>query len=155
VINQGSAVEISGEMSFGTADSLQAILDQTPSVKTLRLNTTGGWISEGQRLARLVEQHQLATYTTTECDSACLLVFLAGNPRWLGPGARLGFHQASVAGVSGEVAEKGNQLFRDAMMYRGAPTQFIDHALSIPPSDIWYPTQRELEQAHLVTERPD
>jgi hypothetical protein len=151
VLNRATEVEIQGGLSFGTADSLKTILDATPTIKLVQLNNAGGWIAEGERLAQLIKDHHLTTYTSRECDSACLLVFLAGTDRFIGAKARLGFHQASVAGITGEVAAKGNLAFRAALSERGAPEDFIQHALSTPASSIWYPTREELKQAHLIT----
>jgi hypothetical protein len=151
VLNRATEVEVSGGLSFGTADSLKTVLDATPTVKLIQLNNSGGWIPEGERLAKLVRERHLATYTARECDSACLLVFLAGTNRFLGANAHLGFHQASVAGITGEVAEKGNEAFREALTSRGVPADFIEHALSTPASSMWYPTSEELKRAHLIT----
>ena len=151
VLNRATEVEIQGGLSFGTANSLKTILDATPTIKLVQLNNAGGWITEGERLAQLIKYHHLATYTSRECDSACLLVFLAGTDRFIGARARLGFHQASVAGITGEVAAGGNRAFRAAMSERGVPEDFIQHALSTPASSIWYPTREELKQAHLIT----
>jgi hypothetical protein len=151
VLNRATEVEIEGGLSFGTANSLKTILDAAPTIKLVQLNNAGGWITEGERMAQLIKYHHLATYTSRECDSACLLVFLAGTDRFIGARARLGFHQASVAGITGEVAAGGNRAFRAAMTERGVPEDFIKHALSTPASSIWYPTLEELKQAHLIT----
>jgi hypothetical protein len=151
VVNRATEVEISGGLSFGTADRLQAILDATPTIRSVRLESSGGWITEGAKLADLVERHELTTRSSSECDSACLLVFMAGEQRFLGSKANLGFHEASVAGVGGQLAREGTQTIREALERRGVAAAFISEALSTPASRIWYPTTEELIAAHVIT----
>ena len=119
IVNRATEVEISGGLSFGAADRLKAILDVTPTIRSVRLDSKGGWIAEGAKLADLIERRRLTTRTSSECDSACLLVFMAGEHRFLGPKANLGFHQASVAGVGGELASEGTRTIREALERRG------------------------------------
>jgi hypothetical protein len=151
IVNRDTEVEISGGLSFGTAERLEAILDATPTIRSVRLDSTGGWIVEGAKLADLVERRRLATRTSRTCDSACLLVFMAGEGRFLGPHANLGFHEASVAGIGGRLATQGTQTLRAALQRRGVPEAFIRDALSTPASSIWYPTTAELIAAHVIT----
>jgi hypothetical protein len=151
IVARGTEVEISGGLSFGTAERLEAILDATPTIRSVRLDSTGGWIAEGAKLADLVERRRLATHTSSKCDSACLLVFMAGEGRFLGAHANLGFHEASVAGVGGRLASKGTQTLREALQRRGVSEAFIRDALSTPASSIWYPTTDELIAAHVIT----
>jgi hypothetical protein len=151
IANRATEVEISGGLSFGTADRLKAILDATPTIRSVRLDSSGGWIAEGAKLADLVERRELTTRTSSECDSACLLVFMAGKHRFLGPKANLGFHEASVAGVGGKLASEGTQTIREALQRRGVPEGFIREALSTSASSIWYPTTEELIAARVIT----
>jgi hypothetical protein len=150
-VNRATEVEISGGLSFGTADRLKAILDTTPTIRSVRLESSGGWIAEGAKLADLVERHKLTTRSSSECYSACLLVFMAGEQRFLGSKANLGFHEASVAGVGGQLASEGTQTIREALERRGVAVAFIREALSTPASRIWYPTTEELIAAHVIT----
>jgi hypothetical protein len=151
IANRATEVEISGGLSFGTASRLKAILDATPTIRSVRLDSNGGWIAEGAKLADLVGRRRLTTRTSGECDSACLLVFMAGEHRFLGPRANLGFHEASVAGVGGELASEGTRTIREALERKGVPETFIREALSTPSSSIWYPTTEELIAAHVIT----
>jgi hypothetical protein len=64
---------------------------------------------------------------------------------------RLGFHQASVGGAGGKVADAGTQEFRKTLLSKGVPEEFVSRALSTPPSSIWYPTTEELLAAHVIT----
>ncbi len=151
VINRATEVEVAGGLSFGTADALKTVLDATPTVRLVQLNNTGGWIDEGDKVGQLVDARKLATYTARECDSACLIVFMAGEERYIGSSGKLGFHEASIAGIGGEVAKDGTQTIREALARKGVPETFITRALSTPASSIWYPTTQELLDAHVIT----
>lgn len=151
VVDHAKEVEIAGGMSFGTADKLKMILDATPSIRTVQLNNVGGWIAEGDRVGQLIRARGLSTFTARECDSACLLAFLGGNQRYLGSKGRLGFHEASVAGVGGEVAKEGTDRIRQVFLENGIPASFIDRALTTPAASMWYPTASELLGAHVIT----
>jgi len=151
VVNHATEVEIAGGLSFGTTDALKTILDATPTIRTVQLNNVGGWISEGARLGELIQEHGLFTFTARECVSACLLAFMGGKERYLGSKGRLGFHEASVDGVGGEVAEEGNKQFRKLFESKGIPSEFISRAISTPASSMWYPTNPELLDGHVVT----
>jgi hypothetical protein len=152
VLNQATEIELSGGLTLGAADTLATLLDATPTVTVIRLNNAGGWITEGGRIGELIEAHELTTYTSTECASACLLAFLSGKERLLAKGARLGFHQASIAGVGGPIAEGGDGEFKDLFRRKGLPEEFIRKALTTSPNDMWYPTEDELLSAGVVTE---
>jgi hypothetical protein len=151
VVNHAKEVELAGGMSFGTANALGTILEATPTIRTIQLNNIGGRIIEGSRVGELIKAHHLSTFTARECVSACLLAFLAGRERYLGSSGKLGFHQASVDGSGGEVAEYGTNQFREALLGVGTPLSFVDRALAVPPSQVWYPTSAELISAHVVT----
>jgi len=151
VLNGATELELSGGLTFGTASALQTLLEATPSIRIVHLNNDGGWISEGLQVEKLIRDHQLVTATETECVSACLMAFLGGRERLLASGARLGFHQASVAGFGGASASGGNEQFREFFRSKGLPEDFIRKALSAPPNDMWYPTDAELVAANVVT----
>jgi hypothetical protein len=108
-------------------------------------------MAEGLAIEKLIEARGLSTYTPRLCASACLLAFMGGHDRYLGTQGRLGFHQASVAGVGGAIASQGTGQFRSAFSSKGVPPAFIDRALSTPPSSMWYPPKQELLDSHVIT----
>ena len=151
VVNHGTEVEVAGGITFGTADALKNILDAAPTIKIVQLNNVGGFITEADRLGQLISDRRLSTYTARECVSACLLAFMGGKERYLGSKGKLGFHQASVAGVGGEVAKEAQERYRRVLLQRGIPSSFVDRALSASPSSMWYPSMEELREAHVIT----
>ncbi|HVI89036.1 MAG TPA: hypothetical protein VM659_12075, partial [Dongiaceae bacterium] len=131
--------------------AVRALLDATPGVQVVHLNSPGGIAHEGYLLSRLITERHLATYTSVLCASACTEAFLGGSPRYLAKDAKLGFHSASrsLGGTSWDVV---NDALRRFYKEAGLPDAFIDRALRTPPNDVWFPTNEELRAAHVVDE---
>src|SRR4029077_5021200 len=89
----GHEIRVTGEIRPGLSDALTEVLQATPGVERLELESPGGSVSEGLALAELVEKHSLDTVVKTYCASACTMIFVAGRERILNTGAELGFHR--------------------------------------------------------------
>lgn len=146
----GREIEIRGALAAGTAARLRQALAAHPQVRFVHLNSPGGWVTEGERLARVIHARQLGTYTATGCYSACVLAFAAGHPRVLNPDARLGLH--STAGVDADplVATLGNKLYQRVLLRYGVSASLVAWSTSTPPSEIWMPDPQQLLAGHLI-----
>jgi hypothetical protein len=149
VLRNASEVEVSGTIGFGLTDELVKVLDAHPTVTTLHLNSIGGRVVEAQKLRDMIAERDLRTYTSTECASACVLAFMAGTERLLGPNARIGLHSYSVGGSDTSAQDYASD-------YAFARAHHIDTALlekgfATTSSSMWYPTPQELLDANLVT----
>lgn len=76
LLRNNTELEVSGGMPIGTTDAVRNMLDSLPAVRVIHLNSVGGRIVEANKLAGLISQHQLITYTSTSCTSACALAFI-------------------------------------------------------------------------------
>lgn len=123
---------LSGEIAPGDADKLEkllAVMEDDESVtgdraRSLCLNSPGGSLSEGIKLAKLVFSSHLPTYVDKNevCNSACSLVWLGGSEfedshyasRKLNALGKLGFHAPYIPIREGEYTnadvEKGFRL---------------------------------------------
>jgi hypothetical protein len=144
--------EVRGPLSAGIAQDLADVLRTYPDIRTVVLNSSGGWISEGTLLANLIREGSLATLSSTGCFSACISAFLAGRPRTLAPEARLGFHSASGEGTDPVYIAALTESMGDTLREAGASAPFITRALSTPASGMWYPMTHELLREGLVQE---
>jgi len=151
ILGEGTELEIAGGLRSGSAEKLEQHLDGGPAIKVIHLNSSGGLVSEGLRIHRLIKERNLTTYTATECVSACAIAFLAGAERFLGANGRIGFHSASINGVGEDVFAEINRDVRQVLLDRGAPQAFVDKAMHTEPGSIWYPETRELIDAKIVT----
>lgn len=149
--DNGSVLELSGSFSWALPQSFQAVLASAPNVRTIRLESPGGHVQPAIQIAVLIHERGLDTYVGRFCASACTIAFLGGRQRWLGSGARLGFHQASAPGFP---SEQVNGYLRAAYEAFHVPPAFVARVLSTPPADLWFPTRPELRAAHYTTGDP-
>lgn len=151
LMRNDTELELAGGIPIGTTDAVRNMLDSSPTVRLIHLNSTGGRIVEANKLANLISQRQLITYTSTSCSSACALAFLAGRERYIGEQGRIGFHSASVNGATGSNDLDLNASFRAALTRVGATPQFIEKAMTTSPQNMWFPTTEELKQQSIIT----
>ncbi len=151
VLPSGNEVEFRGGLRAGSAKELERILKAVPQVKVLRINSVGGRIAEAQKMAKLVRERGLSTYTSEYCLSAATLVFVAGKERVVGEGAKLGFHSGSFPGLDAEQLKQVNEESLQAMRSAGVPEWFINQAFATSSADMWYPTLEELRRANVIT----
>jgi hypothetical protein len=151
VVSDGTVLEVSGSFSWALPQNVQAMLAAAPQIRVVRLESPGGHVLPAVQLATIIQQHGLDTYVGHLCASACTIAFLGGRQRWLGPDARLGFHQAYAPGFP---AEQANALLQSAYERFAVPSPFVAHVLQTPHTDVWYPTQNELHAIHYSTGAP-
>lgn len=141
----GRTILLAGGINDGTAEALSKALDLAPSVTTVVLQSTGGWVQQGNMIAKVVTERGLSTYVEHECTSACTIAFLAGKERSGEPNARIGFHSFRSIGASGTSADAidistAQETYRRAGLGQG----FIAKIVAIPHSKAWYPSHDEL-----------
>ncbi|MDE2049877.1 MAG: DUF4339 domain-containing protein [Gammaproteobacteria bacterium] len=146
----GREVEIRGMLEAGIAARLRRVLQSHPGVRIVHLNSPGGWVTEGDRLARVIHAAGLGTYTATGCYSACVLAFAAGSPRVLNPDARLGLHSTSGRDADPMVATLGNELYQRVLLRYGVSPSLVAMSTSTPASGLWMPDPQQLLAGHLI-----
>jgi len=151
LMRDDTELELAGGIPIGTTDAVRNMLDSSPTVRVIHLNSTGGRITEANKLASLISQRQLITYTPTSCSSACALAFLAGRERYISEQGRIGFHSASVNGAMGSGDLDLNASFRAVLTRVGATPQFVAKATTTSPQNMWFPTTEELKQQNIIT----
>lgn len=152
LVEGGRVVTFSGGVNESAAKALDKAIADAPKVTTVRLESPGGWLHEGERMAEVVRRYGLRTRIETECHSSCTLVFLAGNDRTMAPGARLGFHRGRPIG--GDDPDEPPDR-REAAIYLRAGLQpaFVQRILATPHASIWTPSHQVLYKAGVLTRR--
>lgn len=149
VLRNASEVEVSGNIGYGLTDELVKVLDAHPTVTTLHLNSGGGRVLEAQKMRDVIAERDLRTYTSTECASACVLAFMAGSERLLGPKGKIGLHSFSVGRNSVSTTDySADYAFARS---RHIDTSLLEKGFATSPASMWYPTPQELLNANLVT----
>ena len=155
LLDQGREIALTGGFDFGTSADFAKLLEASPGVRTIDLNSPGGRVAEGKRAAKLIRARHLATYTGVVCASACTIAYLGGDPRYLGPGAKLGFHQYTFPGLTGAQASETNAQGERSLVRAGVDAGFAARAFATPSSGIWFPDAGTLVSAGVVTQRVD
>ena len=148
VLAQGRALEISGTFSWALPQQVGLALAETPNVRAIYLDSPGGHIKAALEVADLITAHNLDTYVSHMCASACTIAFLAGHRRAVSETAQLGFHQAHGPNLS---SEQSDLLLRHVYQTYSLPAAFVAHILRTPPQDLWIPNLAELRKAGIVT----
>lgn len=151
-LNQrGDAILLKGMLTAGVADRFEALINGAPDAKTVFLESDGGRIYEGLRMATLIRARGLDTRVERHCSSACTFPLLAGKDRSAHRFAEIGFHQPDFPGISD--AERGEHIAANRADYltAGIEPEFVEKAMSTPPAQMWYPTHLELVEAGALT----
>ncbi len=150
LLRDATEIEISGYIAFGLTDHVRTELDAHPGMRVVHLNSSGGRVAEARKLRDLIAPRHLATYTSRQCTSACVIPFLAGERRLVAPGAIVGFHQYTVDGKASRQTlldmEKDKRYFAS----RGVLPAFVARAF-LPTSNLWRPTPDEMLAAGFIT----
>lgn len=103
--SDGHFIPIRGEILTGDADRFNSALnvalrkaskDKPPIIADL--DSFGGSVSEAGKIASLVKEKELAVSVlkSSECASACFIIFLSTPYKFAWHGARIGVHSVSV-----------------------------------------------------------
>lgn len=153
VESDGSNLYVHGELTTFSADKVRDAFDRNPRIRTLHIDSGGGSLAAGERIAGYVSRRGVDVMVAYDCSSACGWIFLAGDRRILAPGARLGCHQASHA-ITGESAGSSG-AFRDfptAAATRATRDRLIAACDRTPPERIYAPPLADLVEIGAVTE---
>jgi hypothetical protein len=69
LVEGNTEIEVAGGLTHGTVDALETLLDKNPTVRLVRLNSVGGFVSEGDRLGQLISERGLSTVTMTSAPA--------------------------------------------------------------------------------------
>ena len=155
-------------IDYEDATELRAFLFEHPEIDLIELRSEGGVMTAALDMAAVIVDFSIDTLATGRCESACTLVFLAGENRTLERGARLGFHSTSWSrenikdyyermkdshgwidefAFASWVYEEAMRDFNkelEFMVSRGVSVDFVIRAAYVNSDDIWYPTRDEL-----------
>jgi hypothetical protein len=146
----GHRLLLKGPIGSGDALRVQALADKASTLRVVELDSPGGRLKEGERIAQWVRAKQWHTRTTGACESACTLIHMAGSKRQVLPGAKLGFHRASSGSFNPVLDRLANREL--ARMYReaGLSEPFVQRTLATPAHSMWHPSREELIGAELI-----
>jgi hypothetical protein len=133
-------VSLSGNIEAGDSQSLEKIIktsnDASRVVSAIRLNSPGGSLLEGAKLADIIRYGKVATVVPagSQCASACFLVFAAGTEKFASYRSNVGVHGASDRSgeEAGDATVSMGRIARDL----GVPANIIGKMVVTPPGEI-------------------
>lgn len=141
-------ISVVGELSEGDTDrfksAIKAANDANKFVANIRLNSPGGSLVEGVKLAEAVQFAKIATNVGKDgtCASACFLVFAAGATKFANYNAKVGVHGASKGG---EEAGDGTVAMARVAKELGVPAAIIGRMVVTPPSEMVWLSPQDLQ----------
>ena len=140
-------ISISGNIVAGDAELLRtrikAATDAGKLVTSVRLNSEGGSLLEGARLADVVKSIKVSTNVgqNATCASACFLIFAAGETKYAYVRARIGVHGASENGAESRKATKAMARIAEEL---DVPSSIIRRMVNTPPNDVTWLSLNDL-----------
>jgi len=146
------AITITGEITPGDADAFSRAVKQANDggkfVANIRLNSEGGNLLEGVKLADAIRFGKMSTNVgkVATCASACFLVFAAGSTKFVSYGARIGVHGASdKSGRETVSSEAATISMAKIAKELAVPAAIIGRMVVTPPTEMVWLTPQELQ----------
>jgi hypothetical protein len=144
----GRVMYVEGALTDGIAQAGAQAVGIGPSTRLVILDSPGGDLDEGIRLAAVIRQHGLDTGVDRHCASACTFAFMGGVQRVVFPPGRLGFH--GCRDLLRFLPCNGTEA-RSFLTASGVDPSFVRKGLGVDSDRIWYPSTDELIRAGVVT----
>jgi hypothetical protein len=145
----GVVIQLSGQIITGDSEIFISEVKQAhaagKSVENIQLNSAGGKLIEGIRMAAAIKEARISTAVGegAVCASACFLIFAAGDPKFVGDGARIGVHKASDRGgretmLSGLATNSMGYFAKEL----GVPSSVVSRMVRTPAKEtVWLDSQ--------------
>ena len=154
-VSRDGMVLLSGEIDWAMLTALKAALDGHGRIVGVELNSDGGLVYAARTIAGVVVQARLDTRVRDTCNSACTLIFAAGDRRVLLEGGRLGFHRYGRPTKFHQLlVDPDDEHAKDIRFFqgRGVADAFLETVYSTGNAEMWFPDREELAEAGLLRE---
>jgi len=149
-------VSLDGEITTGDADAFSNIVKVANSnnqfVSGIRLNSPGGNLAEGAKLAAAIKFAKIATVVPNDrqCASACFLAFAGGEQRYASRSARIGVHGASEMGAETNDATAATVGMVRLAKSLGVPDGILGEMAATPPDQVFWLSANDLLSMNVV-----
>jgi len=143
-------VVITGKIAVGDADAFTAEVKQANDagkiVANVSLNSVGGNLLEGVKLADAVRFGKISTNVETTCASACFLVFAAGSTKFANYTAQIGVHGVSdISGAETVQSDAATVSMAKIAKKLNVPAAIIGRMVVTPPSEMVWLSPTDLQ----------
>ncbi len=153
--NGGDVLKLRGDVKAGDYVKFRSQFGGQRRIVGLDLDSPGGSLREGVRIAMLTRQKRLSTYVAKECDSACAFIFLLGRKRYASGEAKIGVHA-----VGNDYGSEDNGTIRDTIYFArlsaklGIPSSTIGKMVTTPPGKIAFLDRGDLLALKVIMRNP-
>lgn len=139
-------VLVQGEFTAGDASEFQSKTGPLSKAVVL-FESDGGSVVAGIQIGEIIRLKNFVTLVPNEtrCASACAIAWLGGARRFMGPGARIGFHAAYNAS-SGQETGVGNALVGAYLTRIGLPYSAVIYITQAAPNSMTWLNLSEAKQ---------
>jgi len=151
----GDVLKLRGDIKPGDYVKFRAHFDGERRIAGLVLDSPGGMLHEGVRIAMLTRQKRLSTFVPKGCDSACAFIFLLGSKRYVAKDAMIGVHA-----VGNNYGAEDTGTLRDTIYFArlsaklGIPSSTIGKMVATPPGKIAILDHADLAALKVVVRDP-
>lgn len=151
----GDVLKLRGDIEAGDYVKFRYYLFDQRRIAGLELDSFGGSLSEGLRIATLTRQKRLSTFVSAECDSACAFIFLLGRKRYVSREAKIGVHSvANDRGGEDSGTTWDTVRFARLSAKLGIPSSTIGKMVTTPPGKITFLDQSDLSALKVIVRDP-
>jgi len=131
---------------------LEKVLNANRKYTLIEIESPGGYVVEGMRMAKLVADRKLDIVSLDYCESACTLILASGTERFLGPKVEVGFHRSGYRyGPVNDGWSATDHQMAKLLKGRGVDEKFIHKAFIPSINGMWYPEHGEMFAAGYAT----
>lgn len=152
-VSDDGMILLSGEVDWAMLTAFDVALNAHADISGVELNSDGGLVYAARAIGNIVVQRQLDTRVRETCNSACTLIFAAGERRVLLEGGRLGFHRYGRPTKFHQLmVDPDDEHAKDVrfLQGRGISDAFLETVYSTGHVQMWFPDRDELIRAGLL-----
>lgn len=153
---ESAQLKYSGLIGSTFADRLAFYVEQHPGISALFISSQGGLIEVAEAAATIMRHHGLRVAVSSECLSACALMFALVPERSVSATAKVGFHAPfsfDSLGFFGYVSDV--RSYKRAFLKAGFPETFVAKAIGTKATDMEVITGDELRTVHAAGSMAD
>ena len=156
--NFGCTISLNGVLAAGDSEVIKPLLYETYEIslsddglygETLCLNSPGGDLNEGIKIANYVSEYFTSTVipSNARCESSCAVIFLASRNPLIDPAGTIGLHAPKLMLPKGDFTEKDVEkaydlsvyTIREIMKMPTFPPAGVRYMMSTPFSEMYVP----------------
>jgi hypothetical protein len=145
-----NVITVTDKIELGDAKQFEEIASTISGPTVVILRSPGGLVIDGLNIGLTIHRKGFATGVQDNaiCASICGIIWLAGNPRFLSPSSKIGFHAAS--GEDGRESGQGNALVGAYIAKLGLSYDAVAYLTDASPGDMQRLTPKDAERVGIT-----